>query len=153
MRSPKAPAEDPAAKAARERDRRLSDLARLDTVVDQADDLTDDLRKVYGLRRLGRPGATAVPGRQPVAAAMPKGPTPAPGTPGGLVFKPNQLAPGFLGGLKIPVLPPQPGQPGGKVFAPAQAAPGFLGGLRKPMPTGKTDRYHTNGKWVGNKNK
>lgn len=67
----KAPAEDPAARAARERDRRLSELARADTTMEQADGLTADLREVYGLRRLGRPGAVAIPGRQPGAAPMP----------------------------------------------------------------------------------
>ena len=67
MKSAKAPAEDPAEKAARERDRRLAELARGQTVADEADDLTGDLREVYGLRRLGKaqpaPMATAAPRR------------------------------------------------------------------------------------------
>jgi hypothetical protein len=150
MKSPKAPAEDPAAKAARERDRRLSELARMETGVEAADGLTADLREVYGLRNLGRPKASS---SSSTSKPKPKGPTPTPGTPGGLVFNRKQGAPGFLANLKSPILPPQPGQPGGKVYAPAQAAPGFLFGLRNPMPTGKTDQYRTNGKWVGNKNK
>jgi hypothetical protein len=63
--------EDPAARAQRERERRLAELGGLETGMESADGLTEDLRKVYGLRRLGRPGAAATPGVQPAAAPMP----------------------------------------------------------------------------------
>lgn len=63
--------EDPAARAQRERERRLAELGGLETGMESADGLTEDLRKVYGLRRLGRPGAQATPGVQPAAAPMP----------------------------------------------------------------------------------
>lgn len=70
MKSPKAPKEDPAAKAARERERRLSEIDQMATTQDQAADLTADLRDVYGLRKLRQPGrSTAAP-----AAIAPKPP-------------------------------------------------------------------------------
>jgi hypothetical protein len=63
--------EDPAARAQRERERRLAELGGIENGMESADGLTEDLRKVYGLRRLGRPGAASTPGVQPAAAPMP----------------------------------------------------------------------------------
>lgn len=53
------PKEDPQAKADRERDRRLATLDRRDSAQQEADDMTTDLRSVYGLSALsmfGRAG-------------------------------------------------------------------------------------------------
>jgi hypothetical protein len=46
----KTPKEDPADKAARERERRIADAERQDTTENQAAGLTSDLRAVYGLK-------------------------------------------------------------------------------------------------------
>ena len=58
----KTPKEDPKAKADRERERRLSTIERRRSAQDEADDMTSDLRSVYGLNALsmfGRAGARA----------------------------------------------------------------------------------------------
>lgn len=54
------PKEDPQAKADRERDRRLAEIDRRDSAQQEADDMTTDLRSVYGLSALsmfGRSGS------------------------------------------------------------------------------------------------
>jgi hypothetical protein len=76
-----------------------------------------------------------------------------PGKPGGPVYAPSSGAPGFLGAITNPTPPPSVGKPGGPVYAPKAAAPSFLGALKNPVKTGKTDKYRTDGKWVGNKDK
>lgn len=58
------PKEDPQAKADRERDRRLATLDRRDSAQQEADDMTTDLRSVYGLSALsmfGRSGTKPTP--------------------------------------------------------------------------------------------
>lgn len=67
----KTPSEDPADKAARLRERRLSELEQSQAVQDQAKNLQTDLGAVYGLRALsmfGTPGrpAPSVPVAPPV---------------------------------------------------------------------------------------
>jgi hypothetical protein len=57
VKSPKAPKEDPQAKADRLRERRLTELDQTAAAQDQAAALTSDLRAVYGLKGLGRGGA------------------------------------------------------------------------------------------------
>lgn len=57
------PKEDPQAKADRERDRRLAEIDRRDSAQQEADDMTTDLRSVYGLSALSMFGRT---GSKPV---------------------------------------------------------------------------------------
>lgn len=63
----KSPKEDPAEKAARERERRLSELDQNAATQDQAGGLTDELRSVYGLRSLSLFGTAGKPAPKPVA--------------------------------------------------------------------------------------
>lgn len=53
------PKEDPEAKAQRERERRLAQIDKSRTAQDEAEDLTTDLRAVYGLSALRSYGQSA----------------------------------------------------------------------------------------------
>lgn len=64
------PKEDPADKAARLRERRITEVERQKTTEKTAGGLTSDLQAVYGLRGLSMFG---VPGR-PAPAAAPRAP-------------------------------------------------------------------------------
>lgn len=66
----KTPKEDPADKAARLRERRISELEQDQATQKQAAGLTSDIRSVYGLRAMSLFGT---PGRQNIS------PTPSPG--------------------------------------------------------------------------
>jgi hypothetical protein len=50
MKSPKMPKEDPQIAIDRERERRLSELDRTNAGMDEADRLTTELRKIYGMK-------------------------------------------------------------------------------------------------------
>ena len=50
MKSPKMPKEDPQIKIDRERERRLSEIDRTNAGMDEADRLTTELRKIYGMK-------------------------------------------------------------------------------------------------------
>lgn len=72
----KTPKEDPQDKAARLRERRLSELEQDQAAQEQAKGLTTDIRAVYGLRALsmfGKPGVPA-PTSPGVAPVNPFGP-------------------------------------------------------------------------------
>ena len=69
---PKTPKEDPADKRAREQERLRAERERSRAANENAGDLTDDLRSVYGLARMkgkvvraGSPAVVAAPARKP----------------------------------------------------------------------------------------
>ena len=67
------PKEDPEAKAQRERERRLAKLDRSRAAQDEANDLTRDLRAVYGLsalRSYGKAGRSTSPAKSTAAPSM-----------------------------------------------------------------------------------
>lgn len=68
----KSPREDPADKAARERERRLSELDRNTAAQKNAGGLSTDLRSVYGLRSMSLFGTPGKPG--PAAPTTPTTP-------------------------------------------------------------------------------
>lgn len=67
------PKEDPEAKAQRERERRLAELDKSRGAQDEANDLTSDLRAVYGLNALrsyGTAGRSTSPAKSTAAPSM-----------------------------------------------------------------------------------
>lgn len=68
----KTPREDPADKAARLRERRLSELEQDQAAQEQAKGLTTDIRAVYGLRALSLFGTPGRPAPSKPVVAPPK---------------------------------------------------------------------------------